>query len=108
MLKVKIQPREIYQRSEEFGLENSANMLTEIIEKEKDNNKRREAIKYLGLVSSNSIKLKNECFETFENLLISDDIIEIKCEAAKALGRIKHQNGYWNKDLLIIISKTQF
>ena len=91
MLKVKIQPREIYQRSEEFGLENSANMLTEIIEKEKDNNKRREAIKYLGLVSSNSIKLKNECFETFENLLISDDIIEIKCEAAKALGRIKHQ-----------------
>ncbi|MFX1378894.1 MAG: HEAT repeat domain-containing protein [Promethearchaeota archaeon] len=91
MLKVKLQPREIYQRSEEFGLENSANMLTEIIEKEKDNSKRREAIKYLGLVSNNSIKLKNECFQTFENLLISDDTIDIKCEAAKALGRIKDE-----------------
>ncbi len=91
MLKVKIQPREIYQRTEELGLENSAHMLTEIIEKEKDNNKRREAIKYLGLISHNSSKLKNECYGLFENLLISDNIINIKCEAAKALGRIKDQ-----------------
>ncbi|MFX1593338.1 MAG: HEAT repeat domain-containing protein [Promethearchaeota archaeon] len=91
MLKVNIDPREIYQRSEEFGLENSANMLTKIIETEKDNNKRKEAIKYLGLVSNNSIKLKSECYEIFENLLISDDAIEIKCEAAKALGRIKNE-----------------
>ena len=91
MLKVKIQPREIYQRTEELGLENSANMLTEIIEKGKDNTKRREAIKYLGLISNNSLKLKKECYGLFENLLISDDIIDIKCEAAKALGRIKDQ-----------------
>ncbi|MFX0021033.1 MAG: HEAT repeat domain-containing protein [Candidatus Hermodarchaeota archaeon] len=91
MLKVKIQPREIYQRTEELGLENSANMLTEIIEKGKDNNKRREAIKYLGLISNTSTKLKNECYGLFENLLVSDDIIDIKCEAAKALGRIKNQ-----------------
>jgi len=91
MLKEKIHPREIYQRIEEFGLDISANMLTEIIEKEKDNEKRREAIKYLGLVSNNSNKLKNECYGIFENLLISDDTIEIKCEAAKALGRIRHQ-----------------
>jgi len=34
MLKTKINPREIYQRSEEFGLKASANMLTEIIEVE--------------------------------------------------------------------------
>ena len=61
MLKIKIQPREIYQRTEELGLENSANMLAEIIENEKDNIKRREAIKYLGLISNNSTKLKNEC-----------------------------------------------
>ena len=91
MLKTKIEPREIYQRSEEFGLKNSASMLTEIIELEKDNNKRKEAIKYLGLISHNSIPLKNECFEIFENLLISDDEIEIKCEAAKALGNLKHE-----------------
>lgn len=91
MLKIKIPPREIYQRSKEFGLENSASMLTEIIETDEDNGKRKEAIKYLGLVSNNSIKIKNECFGIFENLLISDDIIEIKCEAAKALGRIKQE-----------------
>ncbi|MFX1420335.1 MAG: HEAT repeat domain-containing protein [Promethearchaeota archaeon] len=91
MLKTKISPREIYQRSEEFGLENSANMLTEIIETDKDTSKRQEAIKYLGLVSNTSSKLKNECFGTFENLLISDDKNEIKCEAAKALGRIKDE-----------------
>ncbi|MFW9968901.1 MAG: HEAT repeat domain-containing protein [Candidatus Odinarchaeota archaeon] len=91
MLRTKINPREIYKRSNEFGLENSANMLTEIIEKEKDNDKRKEAIKYLGLISDNAVPLKNECFETFENLLISDDNVEIKCEAAKALGRLKHE-----------------
>ncbi len=91
MLKQKIQPREIFQRSNEFGLNNSAKMLTEIIEKEKDNSKRKEAIKYLSLISNNSLKLKDACFGIFENLLISDDTIEIKCEAAKALGRIKHQ-----------------
>ncbi len=91
MLKTKIHPREIYQRSEEFGLKNSANMLTEIIESEKDNNKRKEAIKYLGLISHNSNPLRNECFETFENLLISDDAVDIKCEAAKALGKLKHE-----------------
>ncbi|UCC19675.1 MAG: HEAT repeat domain-containing protein [Promethearchaeota archaeon] len=91
MLKTKINPREIYQRSQEFGLKASADMLTEIIELEKDNNKRKEAIKYLGLIGNTSKSLKNECFETFENLLISDNKIEIKCEAAKALGRIKHE-----------------
>ncbi|MFX0178501.1 MAG: HEAT repeat domain-containing protein, partial [Candidatus Hodarchaeota archaeon] len=91
MQKTKINPREIYQRSEEFGLEASASMLTEIIESEKDNSKRTEAIKYLSLISNNSKPLKEECFETFENLLISDDTIEVKCEAAKALGRIRHE-----------------
>ncbi|MCK4481132.1 MAG: HEAT repeat domain-containing protein, partial [Candidatus Lokiarchaeota archaeon] len=91
MLKTKIHPREIYQKSKEFGIENSAKMLTEIIDKEKDNIKRKDAIKYLGMIGNNSITLKNECFDIFENLLISDDTIEIKCEAAKALGRINHQ-----------------
>ncbi|MFX1364590.1 MAG: HEAT repeat domain-containing protein [Promethearchaeota archaeon] len=91
MLKTKIHPREIYKKSKEFGIENSAKMLTEIIDEEKDNTKRKDAIKYLGLITINSEILKDECFEIFENLIISDDTIEIKCEAAKALGRIKHQ-----------------
>ena len=93
MQKTKIHPREIYQRREEIGLENSVNMLTEIIGIEKDDNKRKEAIKYLALISNNSMQLKDECFKTFENLLISDDGVDIKCEAAKAMGRIKNEKG---------------
>ncbi|MFW9987307.1 MAG: HEAT repeat domain-containing protein [Candidatus Odinarchaeota archaeon] len=91
MLKTQNHPREIYQKSKEFGIENSAKMLTDIIDKEKDNTKRKDAIKYLGLIIMDSKTLKDEYFEIFENLIISDDKIEIKCEATKALGRIKHQ-----------------
>ena len=123
MLKTKIHPREIYQKSKEFGLENSAKMLTEIIDKEKDNTKRKDAIKYLGMIGINSNTLKNQCFETFENLIISDDTIEIKCEAAKALGRLNHQkalkplkwileqepiNNYVKLSSLKAIRKTKF
>ena len=89
----KLHPREIYQKSEEFGLTNSANLLTDILESDKDDSIRKEAIKYLAMISTNSTALKNECFSTFENLLISDDEIDIKCEAAKALGRIKDEQG---------------
>ena len=35
----------------------------------------------------------DQCFETIENVLISDDVIEIKCEAAKALGKIGSEKG---------------
>ncbi len=90
-MKTQIHPREIYQKSKEFGIENSAKMLTDIIDKEKDNTKRKDAIKYLGLIIFDSKTLKDDYFEIFENLIISDDKTEIKCEAAKALGRIKHQ-----------------
>ncbi len=90
-METKIQPLEIYKRREEFGLENSFKMLSVIIETDKDDNKRRESIKYLGLISANSIQLKKECFETLENILISEDKIEIRCEAAKSLGRIKYE-----------------
>ncbi|MFX1276121.1 MAG: HEAT repeat domain-containing protein, partial [Promethearchaeota archaeon] len=33
------------------------------------------------------------CFEIFENLLISDENLQIKCEAAKALGRLNDKRG---------------
>ena len=93
MLKTKIPPREIFERSKEFGVKNSASMLMEIIELEADSNKRKDAIKYLALISNNSIEIKDNCFKTFENLLISDEKVYIKCEAAKAIGRIKHEKG---------------
>ncbi|MFX1488864.1 MAG: HEAT repeat domain-containing protein, partial [Promethearchaeota archaeon] len=93
MLNTNIHPREIYQRSEEFGLNNSAKMLTEIIDSDADVTRRQEAIKYLGLISNDSEVIKNSCFSIFENLLISDDEVQIRCEAAKALGRIKHEKG---------------
>jgi HEAT repeat protein len=83
-------PQEIYNKREEFGLENSVEMLTDIIETEKDNSKRKEAIKYLGGISNYIPKLKNECFTTIENILISEDKIDLKCEAAKALGKLKN------------------
>ncbi|MFX1280704.1 MAG: HEAT repeat domain-containing protein [Promethearchaeota archaeon] len=93
MLKTKINPKEIFERNKEFGVKNSASMLTEIIELDTDNNKRKDAIKYLALISKNASEIQNDCFETFENLLISEDVISIKCEAAKALGKIHHEKG---------------
>jgi len=90
---MKILPREIYERSKEFGAKNSASMLTEIIESGADNKYRKESIKFLVLISDNSLEIKNNCFKTFENLLISDEKVEIKCEAAKALGSIEHEKG---------------
>ena len=93
MLKTKINPKEIFERNKEFGAKNSASMLTEIIESDADSDKRKEAIKYLALISNNFMDIREECYEIFENLLISDDIVSIKCEAAKALGRIKHEKG---------------
>jgi len=90
MFNVNITPLEIYEKREEFGLNNSISMLTEIIDTNKEDNTRSEAIRYLGKISNNSSTLKEQCFETLENILISDDGIEIKCSAAKALGKIKY------------------
>ncbi|MFX0188400.1 MAG: HEAT repeat domain-containing protein [Candidatus Hodarchaeota archaeon] len=78
-------PQEIFHKRDEFGIENSINMLFEIIEKDKDVKKRKNAIKYLGLITHNSTILKEECFEVLENILISDDNIDLKCEAANSL-----------------------
>ena len=64
MQRTKIPPREIFERSKEFGVKNSATMLTEIIESEMDDNKRKEAIKYLALIGNSSIEIKDNCFKT--------------------------------------------
>ena len=76
-MKTKIHPKEIYQRVEEFGLTNSASMLTEIIEADIDSNNRQDAIKYLSLISNNSIEVRDDCYNIFENLLISDEQVDI-------------------------------
>ena len=83
-------PQEIFDRREEFGLDNSVEMLANIIETEKNNKKRKEAVKYLGGISNYIPRLKDECFAIIENVLISEDKIAIKCEAAKTLGKLKN------------------
>ncbi|MHA1824944.1 MAG: HEAT repeat domain-containing protein, partial [Promethearchaeota archaeon] len=84
-----LHPDEIFQRREELGINNSVKMLTEILDSAKENTKRVRAIKYLGLVSEETPQISKECYDTLENILISDEGIEIKCEAAKALGKLK-------------------
>ena len=91
MFDPKPSPQEIFEKREEFGLENSVKLLTDIVETEKDYGKRKGAVKYLGLVSREVPSLKKECFSTLENVLISEDGIEIKCEAAKALGKLRFE-----------------
>ncbi len=90
MINPNISPEEIFQRREEFGVENSFKFLSEILDNEQDFNKRKGAIKYLSLVSKDAPYLKKDCFNTLENILISEDGIEIKCEAAKGLGKLRY------------------
>ncbi|MFX0019906.1 MAG: HEAT repeat domain-containing protein [Promethearchaeota archaeon] len=90
MLEENTPPEEIFQRREEFGIDNSIRLLTNIIENEKNESQRRGAVKYLGLVSKEAPSLKKECFATLENILISGGSLEIKCEAAKALGKLEY------------------
>ncbi|MBY9003435.1 MAG: HEAT repeat domain-containing protein, partial [Candidatus Lokiarchaeota archaeon] len=84
-----LHPDEIFQRREELGISNSIKMLTEILDSAKENTKRVRAIKYLGLVSEETPQVSKECYNTLENILISDEGIEIKCEAAESLGKLK-------------------
>ncbi len=97
-------PEEIFENRAEFGLYNSIRMLTKIIESSDDSNKRKSAIKYLGLVSKEAPAYKEECFDSIENILISEENIEIKCEAAKALGKLKLKKAL--KPLLWIFDKS--
>lgn len=90
MLESKLAPTEIYQRRVEFGIKNTVDMLSEIIESD-TKSKRLESIKYLGILSSSAPSIKKECSSLFENVLISDNDSEIRCEAAKALGKTKYE-----------------
>ncbi|MBY8979795.1 MAG: HEAT repeat domain-containing protein [Candidatus Lokiarchaeota archaeon] len=87
----KLSPQEIFDKREEYGLENSVEKLTDIIETDKDNGKRKSAIKFLGSIIKFVPNLNNECFAILENILISELNIGIKCEAAEALGKLKNE-----------------
>ena len=86
-----LSPQEIFDKRKEFGLENSVEALTDIIETDKDNGKRKNAIKFLGNIIKYGPSLNKECFAILENVLISDLNISIKCEAAEALGKLKNE-----------------
>ena len=83
------QPEEIFNKRAEIGIDQSIQLLSKIIDTSNDNYKRMDAIKYLGLASKEAPALKGECFDTLESIFISEENIQIKCEAAKALGRLK-------------------
>ncbi len=83
-----LHPEEIFQKRDQLGAKNSIKMLTELLDSAKEKSKRISAIKYLGLVSEENPQISTECYESLENILISDEAIEIKCEAAKALGKL--------------------
>ena len=85
-IKTQLPPQEIFHRREELGLGTSIDLLVDIIENNKNKENRIEAIKYLGIMKDAA------CFEILENVLVSDDDVDIKCETAKALGRIKNKN----------------
>ena len=81
----RVQPQEVFHRREEIGITKSIDILSDIINFDTNSERRREAVKYLGLFRDDA------CFEIFENLLVSDVKLEIKCEAAKALGRLRNK-----------------
>ena len=62
-----LSPQEIFDNREEYGLEKSFEMLTDIIETDKDNGKRISAIKFLGRIIKLVPRLNNECFATLED-----------------------------------------
>ena len=86
-------PDEIFQRREEFGINSSIKMLTEVIETETNQGKRQGAIKFLGLICKEmpQSSVKKGCFNTLENILVAEVSTDIKCEAAKAMGRLKNE-----------------
>ncbi|MHA1329255.1 MAG: HEAT repeat domain-containing protein [Promethearchaeota archaeon] len=89
----KILPNEIFERRQQIGVDNSIRLLTEILHLEEDNKKRADALKYMYLFSKENPSIMEDCFDSLENILISDDNIEIKCETAKLIGKLRLKSG---------------
>lgn len=91
MLDANIEPQDIYRRCEELGLGQALDMLVEILDNAKQIDKRKNSVKYIGLIGGKSKDLKNDCFELLENLVISEKDESIKGEATKALGELQYE-----------------
>ncbi|MHA1803211.1 MAG: HEAT repeat domain-containing protein [Promethearchaeota archaeon] len=87
----KILPEEIYEKREQLGLEHSMDLLVDVLENAKELEDRKKAIMYLGLTSQNAAGKKKECQEILESIIISEENLELKCEAALALGKLGHK-----------------
>ncbi|MEJ2248286.1 MAG: HEAT repeat domain-containing protein [Candidatus Lokiarchaeota archaeon] len=86
-----IPPNEIFQRRQEIGLHNSFKMLANFVSSNKEYSLRKDAIKFLGAFKDLPEHLKDECYNTLENVLISDKDLELKCEAANSLGKLNYK-----------------
>ncbi len=86
-------PQEIYNKRERLGKENSIRSLLEIVDVSTDKSNRRQAIQYLRSFEEIPDSLKLECFDTLEAIIVSDKDIELKCEAATSLGKLKIEMG---------------
>ena len=79
MLDPNLKPQEIYSRRNELGLENTIDLLSEIIEGDKDFDRRKNAIKYISMLPIKTKELKKEICGIIESVLISDENIDLKC-----------------------------
>ncbi|MHA1337185.1 MAG: HEAT repeat domain-containing protein, partial [Promethearchaeota archaeon] len=82
-------PKEVFLRRNELGLDQTIDLLYRLIEESEDIEIRRKAVKYIGLLGNSTENIKKECFKILENILLSVDDEELKCEAAKSLGILK-------------------
>ena len=75
-----LKTQEIFDKREEYGLENSVEMLTDIIETDKDNAKRKSAVKFLGGIIKYIPKfVKNQ-------ILDNSNLVAIKIFSAEPKG----------------------
>lgn len=93
MKRTDITPEEIYKKRKQLGVENSVRTLLELAEIGKENSTRNQALQYIRSFEDIPESLKSECFDTLEGIIISDKDIELKCEAATSLGKLKLEKG---------------
>ncbi|MHA1724799.1 MAG: HEAT repeat domain-containing protein [Promethearchaeota archaeon] len=88
---MRILPEEIYEKREQLGLDQSIDLLVDVLENDKEVEHRKKAIMYLGLTFQNAASKKKECHKILESILISEENLELKCEAALALGKLGYE-----------------
>jgi HEAT repeat protein len=89
MSNIEFNPIEVYNKRQELGLSTAVQLLIQIINSQEELSKRKEAIKIIGSIEKIPDNAKEVCFQTLENVIISEKTIELKCEAARSMGKIK-------------------